>query len=113
MTGKALNGTNGSPLRQRMIDQMRIANLAESTRYAYVLEVEHLAKHYKASPANLDAEQVRAWVLTLIDKGRSPARPRPMPHSLPSGSCTSTRWGAPIAWPGCAIARSPTRCRAT
>ena len=43
MTGKALNGTKGSPLRQRMIDQMRIANLAETTRYAYVLEVEHLA----------------------------------------------------------------------
>ena len=73
MTGKALNGTNGSPLRQRMIDQMRIANLAESTRYAYVLEVEHLAKHYKASPADLDAEQVRAWVLTLIDRGLSPS----------------------------------------
>ena len=52
---------------------MRIANLAESTRYAYVLEVEHLAKHYKASPADLDAEQVRAWVLTLIDKGLSPS----------------------------------------
>ena len=73
MTGKALNGTKGSPLRQRMIDQMRIANLAESTRYAYTLEVEHLAKHYKASPADLDAEQVRAWVLTVIDKGLSPS----------------------------------------
>ena len=48
MTGKALNGTNGSPFRQRMIDQMRIANLAESTRYAYVLEVEHLAAHSEA-----------------------------------------------------------------
>ena len=73
MTGKAVDGTKSSPLRQRMIDQMRIANLAESTRYAYTLEVEHLAKHYKASPADLDAEQVRAWVLTLIDKGLSPS----------------------------------------
>ena len=72
MTGKAADGTK-SPLRQRMIDQMRIANLAESTRYAYILEIEHLAKHYKASPADLDAEQVRDWVLTLIDKGLSPS----------------------------------------
>ena len=86
MTGKALNGTKGSPLRQRMIDQMRIANLAESTRYAYVLEVEHLAKHYKASPADLDAEQVRAWVLTLIDKSLSPSS-----TNATLSSCTSTR----------------------
>ena len=73
MTGTALDGVKGSPLRQRMIDRMRIANPAESTRYAYLLEVEHRARHYKASPAVLDAEQVRAWVLTPIDKGLSPS----------------------------------------
>ena len=32
MTEKAIGGAKGSPLRQRMIDQMRIANLAASTR---------------------------------------------------------------------------------
>ena len=36
MTGKAAGTAKGSPLRQRMIDQMRIANLAESTQIAYV-----------------------------------------------------------------------------
>ena len=50
MTGNAADGTTGSPLRQRMIDQMRIANLAESTRITYIGEIEHLARHYKASP---------------------------------------------------------------
>ena len=34
MTGKALDGAKGTPLRQRMIEQMRIANLAESTQSA-------------------------------------------------------------------------------
>ena len=48
MTGNAADGTTGSPLRQRMIDQMRIANLAESTRITYIGEIEHLARHYKA-----------------------------------------------------------------
>ena len=40
MTGKAAGTAKGSPLRQRMIDQMRIANLAESTQIAYLFEIE-------------------------------------------------------------------------
>ena len=73
MTGTTAEGTTGSPLRQRMIDQMRIANFAESTQTSYIGEIEHLAKHYKASPADLDADQVRAWVLAGIDRGLKPA----------------------------------------
>ena len=73
MTGKAAGAAKGSPLRQRMIDQMRIANLAESTQIAYLFEIERLAKHYGASPADLDGEQLRDWVLKLIDRGLSPS----------------------------------------
>ena len=62
-----------SPLRQRMIDQMRIANLAESTQIAYLFEIERLAKHYGTSPADLDGEQLRDWILKLIDRGLSPS----------------------------------------
>ena len=51
MTGKATGAAKGSPLRQRMIEQMRIANLAESTQTAYLFEVERLARHYRTSPA--------------------------------------------------------------
>ena len=65
MTGKALDGAKGTPLRQRMIEQMRIANLAESTQIAYLFEIERLAKHYGTSPADLDAEQLRDWVLRV------------------------------------------------
>ena len=42
MTGKVAGAARGSPLRQRMIEQMRIANLAESTQSAYLFEVERL-----------------------------------------------------------------------
>ena len=73
MTGKALDGAEGSPLRQRMIEQMRIANLAESTQCAYLFEIERLARHCGASPADLDGEHLRDWVLTLIDRGLSPS----------------------------------------
>ena len=52
---------------------MRIANLAASTQSAYLFEVERMAKHYGASPADLDAEQVRDFVLILIDRGLSPS----------------------------------------
>lgn len=34
MTGNAAGAAKGSPLRQRMIEQSRIANLAESTQIA-------------------------------------------------------------------------------
>ena len=73
MTDKATSGAKGSPLRQRMIDQMRIANLAESTQRAYLFEVERMARHYATSPVDLDGEQVRDWVLTLIDRSLSPS----------------------------------------
>ena len=73
MTARAHDRAQGSPLRQRMIEQMRIANLAESTQYSYLYEIERLAGHYKASSADLDAEQLRAWVPTLIDRGLGPA----------------------------------------
>ena len=73
MTETTAEGTTGSPLRQRMIDQMRIANFAESTQTIYIGEIAQLAKHYKASPADLDADQVRAWVLSGIDRGLKPA----------------------------------------
>ena len=73
MTEKATGAAKGSPLRQRMIEQMRIANLAQSTQSAYLFEVERLARHYRTSPADLDGEQLRDWVLQLIDRGLSPS----------------------------------------
>ena len=72
MTEKADAGTIGTPLRQKMIDQMRIAGLAESTQGIYIGEIKQLAKHYKASPADLDADQLRTWVLSGIERGLKP-----------------------------------------
>ena len=112
MTGKAAGTAKGSPLRQRMIDQMRIANLAESTQIAYLFEIERLAKHYGTSPADLDGEQLRDWILKLIDRGLSPSSTNSTLAAFRFFLCRDA--GLPRArGPGCAIARSPKRCRAT
>ena len=50
-----------------------MANLAQSTQFSYLYEIERLAGHYKASLADLDGDQLRAWVLRLIDLNLSPA----------------------------------------
>ena len=62
---------NTSPLHQRLIEQMQIANLADSTRECYVREIRRLAEHYGQSPERLDAEQIRAWIMVLIERGLS------------------------------------------
>ena len=72
MTGRA----KGSSLRQRMIEQMRIANLAESTQSAYLFEVERLARHYgdlarrsgRRAAARLDPEADRPGSQPVLDQ---------------------------------------------
>ena len=58
-------------LRQRMIDQMRIAGLARNTQASYVREIKCLAKAFNMSPDRLEPEQVRSWHLARIDRGLS------------------------------------------
>ena len=55
-----------TPLRQRMIDDMRLRNLSPHTIDAYVHAVAQFAKHYRRSPDELDAEQARAYLLHLV-----------------------------------------------
>ena len=62
-----------SPLRARMIEQMHIGNLSLATREEYLRIISNLARDTGTAPDRLDAEQVRAWVLGLIDRGLAPA----------------------------------------
>ena len=54
-------------LRQRMIRDMVLAGLAESTKIRYVAAVRLLAKHYMTSPDQLTERQVEEYVLHLRD----------------------------------------------
>src|SRR5438874_13748171 len=60
--------TTMTPLRQRMIDDMRLAGFAERTRDVYIQAVRRLATHYMRSPDVLSEEEVRAYLLHLRDE---------------------------------------------
>jgi len=57
-----------TPLRQRMIDDMRLAGFADRTRDVYIQAVRRLAAHYMRSPDLLSEEEVRDYLLHLRDE---------------------------------------------
>jgi Phage integrase, N-terminal SAM-like domain len=57
-----------TPLRQRMLDDMRLAGFAERTRDVYIQAVRRLAAHFKRSPDLLSEEEVRTYLLHLRDE---------------------------------------------
>ena len=52
-------------LRKRMMQDMFLAGLAESTQESYVSSVRLLAAHYNLSPDRLTESQVRDYILYL------------------------------------------------
>lgn len=59
-----------SPLRQRMLEDMRIRNLARCTQKQYIISVAAFAKYFAKSPELLTPEDIRAWQLYLIEGKR-------------------------------------------
>ena len=56
-----------TPLRQRMVEDMRVRNLSANTQRAYLQQVGTLAKHFGRSLATLGPEEIRAWQLRLVE----------------------------------------------
>ncbi|WP_254616766.1 phage integrase N-terminal SAM-like domain-containing protein [Burkholderia metallica] len=48
-----------TPLRQRMLHDMQIRNLAENTQKSYLLQVSSFARHFRRSPELLGPDEVR------------------------------------------------------
>jgi integrase/recombinase XerD len=61
-----------TPLRQRMLDDMRMRKLDPKTQQAYVRAVGRLAAFLKRSPDTATVEDLRAFQLHLVDTGTSP-----------------------------------------
>jgi len=57
-----------TPLRKRMIEDMRVAGLAAGTQTNYLHAVRALAAYYMRSPDELTEEQVRNYLLHLRDE---------------------------------------------
>jgi integrase/recombinase XerD len=56
-----------NPLREKMINDMKLRRFAPNTQEAYMSAVAGLAKHYKKSPDMLGKEQIQAYLLHLMD----------------------------------------------
>ena len=61
-----------SPLRQRMIDDMRMRKLTDKTQSHYIRAVRQLAAFLGRSPDTATVEDLRRYQLHLVDHGVSP-----------------------------------------
>ena len=62
-----------TPLRQRMLEDMQLRNFAPATQKSYIHYVADYAKYYQTSPDRLDLEDMRGYMLYLVnDRKLSP-----------------------------------------
>ena len=66
------NTKNVSPLRRRMIEDMRMRKLAPKTQQQYLRHVRQLAAYLHRSPDTATVEELRNYQLYLVDHGTSP-----------------------------------------
>lgn len=55
-------------LRQRMIEDMQIRNLAVHTQNTYVIQVSMFARHFSRSPESLGPDEIRAYQVYLTNE---------------------------------------------
>ena len=69
-----MNDSTGeiSPLRQRMLEDMRLRKLAPQTQASYVRSVRRLAGYLRRPPDTATIEDLRNFQLHLVDRGTSP-----------------------------------------
>jgi len=60
-----------TPLRQRMIEDMKLRNYAPLTIKVYIDRVATFAKHFRKSPERLRAAEVRAYLVFLVQEKRA------------------------------------------
>ena len=54
-----------TPLRQRMLEDMAVRNLAQNTQSAYIQQVIAYARHFRRAPEELGPEDIRAYQIHL------------------------------------------------
>src|SRR5262245_20545392 len=64
--------TQGTPLRQRMLDDMRMRKLSEKTQQSYIRAVRRFTAFLGRAPDSAAVEDLRRYQLYLVDNGTSP-----------------------------------------
>jgi len=59
-----------TPLRRRMIEDMTLRNFTPQTIQSYVWCIARFARYFNSSPEHLGAEQVRAFLIHLVQQRR-------------------------------------------
>ncbi len=62
-----------TPLRERMIEDMRIRGLGEKAQKAHIRAIKEFAGYLKRSPDTATAEEVRAYQLHMTNEGVTPS----------------------------------------
>jgi integrase/recombinase XerD len=57
-----------TPLRQRMLEDLKVRNFSPTTQRAYIYAVARFAQHFGKSPELLGPEEIRAYQLHLLSK---------------------------------------------
>jgi len=60
-----------TPLRQRMLEDMQIRNLAPATQQTYLRQVARFAKHFGRSPERLGPKEIREYQLHLVNQRKA------------------------------------------
>jgi len=63
----------GTPLRQRMTEDMRMRKLEDKTQQACIHAVRKLTAYLERSPDTATVEDLRNFQLHLVDSGASPS----------------------------------------
>lgn len=62
-----------TPLRKRMMEELQLRNLSPITADTYIRAVQRFARYFNQSPAQLGAEQVREYLLHLLQDNKAVA----------------------------------------
>jgi integrase/recombinase XerD len=71
-----------SPLRQRMIDDMKIRNMSPNTQYIYISAVARFSAYHRRSPDKLGLEEIRDYHLHLVSRKLKPNTINPIMGAL-------------------------------
>jgi hypothetical protein len=80
-----------TPLRLRMIEDMRVRNLAPNTQRIYVDRVAKFARYFGKSPHLLGPEEIRTYQVYLTTQKTLP-RPRSIRRCARCAFSTASPW---------------------